>query len=141
MISGQDNECQTAKPKWVVRSNNNTDAQLLAENLNISIVTARVLARRVGNDLQLARNFINPVLSTLLSPFKMRDMALAAQRIVSAIRSKEKIIVFGDYDADGVTATAVLITVFSELGANVTHYLPSRMEEGYGISDTFIEHC
>ncbi len=141
MISGQDNECQTAKPKWVVRSNNNTDAQLLAENLNISIVTARVLARRVGNDLQLARNFINPVLSTLLSPFKMRDMALAAQRIVSAIRSKEKIIVFGDYDADGVTATAVLITVFSELGANVTHYLPSRMEEGYGISDTFIEHA
>ncbi len=141
MISGQDNECQTAKPKWVVRSCNNTDAQLLAENLNISIVTARVLARRVGNDLQLARNFINPVLSTLLSPFKMRDMAIATKRIVAAIRSKEKIIVFGDYDADGVTATAVLITVFSELGANVTHYLPSRMEEGYGISETFIEHA
>ncbi len=141
MISGQDNECQIAKPKWVVRASHNEYAKIIAEQLNISRVTAKVLAQRVGNDLQKAKNFINPVLSTLLSPLKMRDMAIASKRIVQAIRNKEKIIVFGDYDADGVTATAVLVTVFAEMGANVSHYLPSRMEEGYGISTSFIEHA
>ena len=141
MITGQDNECQAAKPRWVVRSGRDADAKLLAEQLNISRVTAKVLALRVGNDIQKARNFINPLLSTLLSPFKMRDMDVAAKRIVEAIRAKEHIIVFGDYDADGVTATAILITILAELGANVSHYLPSRMEEGYGISEAFIEHA
>lgn len=141
MISGQDNECQIAKPKWVVRSASYNHAKLLADELNISLVTAKVLTQRVGNDVEKARNFINPVLTTMLSPFLMRDMEKAANRIVQAIRKKEKIIVFGDYDADGVTATAVLMTVFSELGANISHYLPSRMEEGYGISDSFIEYA
>ena len=141
MITGQDNECQTAKPRWALRPDRNADAKILAEQLNLSLVTAKVLALRVGNDIQKARNFINPVLSTLLSPFKMRDMDIATKRIVEAIRSKEHIIVFGDYDADGVTATAILITIFAELGADVSHYLPSRMEEGYGISSAFIEHA
>lgn len=141
MISGQNNECQLAKPKWVVRTTNDEDAKVLSEHLKISYVTAQVLTQRVGSDIQKAQNFINPVLSTMLSPSKMRGMDIATKRIVKAIRSKEKIIVFGDYDADGVTATAVLMTVFSEMGANVTHYLPSRMEEGYGMSSTFLEHA
>ncbi len=141
MISGQDNECQTAKPRWVVRTTDNIAAEKIAEFLGISRVTATILAQRVGSNLQNAKNFINPVLSTLLSPLKMRDMEKASLRIVQAIKSKESIIVFGDYDADGVTATAVLITVFAELGANVSHYLPSRMEEGYGMSKAFIKHA
>ena len=141
MISGQNSECQQARPQWVVRSHRASVAAKIAEQLELSRVTATVLAQRVKGDIDKARSFINPILSSVLSPFEMRGMDIATKRIVKAIRHKEKIIVFGDYDADGVTATAVLVTMFRTLGANVSHYLPSRMEEGYGISNSFIEYA
>lgn len=71
----------------------------------------------------------------------MRMMDLAAARVARAVRNKEKIVVFGDYDADGVTATAVVLRILQALGHPSEHYLPSRMEEGYGMSAAFVQRA
>ena len=128
MITGQDNECQTAKPRWALRPDRNADAKILAEQLNLSPVTAKVLALRVGNDIQKARNFINPVLATMLSPFEMRDMNVCRHQADCSRRSAVKSIL--SYLAimmlTELRQRRFLFTIFSELGADVSHYLPSQ---------------
>lgn len=103
------------------------------------MVTAGILAQRIPDaSLDEVRSFLRPALKELTPPRQMRRMDVAAARLARAVRNKEKIVVFGDYDADGVTATAVMLRIFQALGHPAGHYLPSRMEEGYGISHAFV---
>lgn len=114
-------------------------AQEIASSLGISIITAKILAQRLpAATSDEVKAFLRPSLMAMTSPRKMRDMDIATRRIARAVHNKEKIVVFGDYDADGVTATAVLLRIFQALGHPATHYLPSRIEEGYGLSQSFV---
>lgn len=125
--------------RWIVNPVASA-SDAIARELGISSLTAGLLANRLPNaDTEALRHFLRPSLNDLHSPWLLPDMNPAADRIVNAIRNQERIVVHGDYDADGVTATAVLLRLFQALGHPAESHLPSRMEHGYGISDEFVK--
>ncbi len=81
-----------------------------------------------------AETFLNPSSKNLHSPFLMEDMKKIVQRIQKAISSKESIVIYGDYDVDGICSTTILYETLQHLGARVSYYIPSRHEEGYGLN-------
>jgi single-stranded-DNA-specific exonuclease len=105
----------------------------LATDLRISPVTARLLCIRGLGDVDLARQFLAPSLDDLLDPFGLADMGVAVERILGAIARKERIAIHGDYDVDGVTSTVILRRALELLGADVIHFLPERLRDGYGL--------
>jgi single-stranded-DNA-specific exonuclease len=118
---------------WQISPCSHEEAVTLTRELGISETTARVLVRRGYGDPEAAGRFLaggDPG----HDPFELGDMAAACERIRDAIAKKERICVHGDYDADGICATALAVLVLRELGADVDWHLPSRFEEGYGVS-------
>src|SRR4030042_1494794 len=85
--------------------------------------------------------FINPKMEDLSYPFKLSGMDKAVERIVDALRKNERIMVYGDYDVDGVTASSLMFLVLNTLGAQVIYYLPNRLVEGYGLSEDGIHEA
>jgi single-stranded-DNA-specific exonuclease len=118
---------------WNITQCSQPQALALAERLGISETTARVLVRRGYEDPQAAERFLAGG-DPLHDPFGLGDTAAACERIRAAIATKEQICVHGDYDADGICATALAVLVLRELGGEVAWHLPSRFEEGYGVS-------
>ncbi len=111
----------------------------LEGRFGLSPVAAAVLASRLDEpSIDAAERFLNPRLTDLLPAWDLEGMRPAADRLARALRGKERVIVHGDYDADGVTACALLVRVCQALGHAITPYIPSRMEEGYGLSDAFV---
>jgi single-stranded-DNA-specific exonuclease len=119
--------------RWEVRPSNGFDDSPLKE-LGISSLTAQVLSNRGISNVEQARRFISPALSDLPNPFTMKDMDKAVARIAKAILQNEKITIFGDYDVDGTTATALLLLFLKKAGGAVDFYLPHRLKEGYGLN-------
>ena len=117
---------------WSVKPCPHDEASSLAEALEVSETTARVLVRRGYADTEQARAFLDGALPGH-DPFLLGDMAGAVEAIKSAIAAGKKICVHGDYDAEGICATALAVLILRELGADVTWHLPSRFEEGYGV--------
>ena len=97
-------------------------------------VVAAVLINRGFEEPDQAQAFLNPSLGQIRSPFLMKDMNTAVTRIIQAIGQGERIFVFGDYDVDGMTATAVLLDFFSHLDVDVFYHVPDRLTEGYGLT-------
>jgi single-stranded-DNA-specific exonuclease len=110
------------------------DARALARELGVSATAGAVLARRGHVDPERATKFFDPKLADLTPPFAMRDRTEAVERIARAVRKKERVCVFGDYDADGVTSAALLTSVLRALGADVATRLADRFDGGYGLS-------
>src|SRR5271168_2876790 len=118
--------------RWRGRIGDDRAALALAQRLELPEPVARVLAGR-GIGLDDAEGFLNPTLRAMLpDPFHLRDMARAAERIVDAVRSGEAIGVFGDYDVDGATSSALLKHFFASVGVPIRVYIPDRLKEGYG---------
>ncbi|MBN2418955.1 MAG: single-stranded-DNA-specific exonuclease RecJ [Deltaproteobacteria bacterium] len=106
----------------------------LTRETGISSIKARLLINRgIGNPHDI-NSFLSPKLSGLIEPMLLKDMEEGAAMVVSAIERQEKIAIFGDYDADGLTSTALLVNFFSELGIPVLYYIPDRITEGYGLN-------
>lgn len=110
----------------------------LASDLGISIFTARLLANRGITDAAEARTYLYPSFDELHDPFKFNDMGKAVDRINKAIARGEKICIYGDYDADGTTATAVLLNTLQQLDAPADFYIPDR-DDGYGLSEDTVK--
>ncbi len=126
-------------PRWVLAPAPGETAHALARDLGLSAVTAGLLVQRLEvPSPQAAQAFLRPSLGQLHGPWQLQGMREAAARIVRAIEASERIVIYGDYDTDGVTATAVLARILQQLGCRPATYLPSRLEEGYGLSDEFI---
>lgn len=106
----------------------------MAEELCISPRTAELLLSRGITDCDEAANFLNPSESALENAYLLKDMDKTVSRIRKAIDLGEKIVVFGDYDADGVCATAIMLSCLRRLGANAEYMIPSRHEDGYGMT-------
>ncbi len=104
------------------------------KELGISPLTAQVLRNRGIGSAEEARRFLFPTLFDLPDPSSMKDMAKAVGRIAKAIRNREPITLFGDYDVDGTTATALLLLFLQKAGAQVDFYIPDRLQEGYGLN-------
>ncbi len=131
-------------PKGILLSSNRTEkiwdiCQDFSETfpgkeLGISPLLARILCNRGISNLEEARHFLSPALSDLPNPFLMQDMDRAVARIIQAIQRHEPIAIFGDYDVDGTTATALLFLFLKSLGAIADFVIPHRLQEGYGLN-------
>lgn len=100
---------------------------------------ARVMINRGISDAGDAKKFLEKDVSSLYSPFLIDDMAKAVERIKRAVESGEKITVYGDYDVDGITSTAMMVSFLRKMGANVDAYIPDRQNEGYGVNKDAVE--
>ncbi len=109
--------------------------------LGISPVVADILAQRGFSQPEEAIEFLRPTLLNLHSPFCFHDMLRASERLSLALKHKERVLVYGDYDVDGVTGTALLYKVLSNLGVKAVSYIPNRQDEGYGLNLEAIERA
>jgi single-stranded-DNA-specific exonuclease len=122
------------RPKRWNLATPNPDTAILAQRLKTSPLIAQVLLNRGISDPGDCENFLRPTLRCLYDPALIPNLTLAAERIAKAIRDQEKIVVYGDYDVDGITATAILWHAIRQLGGVVEYYIPHRIEEGYGLN-------
>jgi single-stranded-DNA-specific exonuclease len=124
------------KKQWAVRPPDppGADSAQLAKSLKVSPLLAQVLINRGITDTQSASVFLRPKLTQLIDPAQMPGIDPAVQRLKQAVKNKEKITVYGDYDVDGITGVAILWQVLTLLGADVDYYIPHRIDEGYGLN-------
>ncbi len=120
--------------KWQIQPRESNRISRLAAEIGCHPVIAAVLISRNLSVPADATDFLNPSLSLIRSPWVMKDMEPAVERIVQAIRKEEQILVFGDYDVDGLTSTALLVNFFGHLDMNVAYHIPHRLTEGYGLT-------
>src|SRR5664279_966816 len=113
----------------------------LAAQLKISPLLAQCLLNRGFSEPAAIESFLEPRLKSLADPFLLPNMAAAVERLLRAREQNEPLVIFGDYDVDGVTSTALLTGVLRALGWQVNFYLPNRMDEGYGLSADGVENC
>ncbi|MFN2576954.1 MAG: single-stranded-DNA-specific exonuclease RecJ [Pyrinomonadaceae bacterium] len=125
--------------KWIVRERDHLRAAQLAAVLGVPTIVADLLIARGYDDAESARSFLNPGLDHLHDPFLMRGMSEAVGRLGQAIDSKEPVLIYGDYDVDGTTGTAVLLRALRMLGATAGYHVPHRFTEGYGIRQEVLE--
>jgi len=111
----------------------------LANDLRISPITARLLCIRGMGGLEAASRFLAPSLDHLHDPFMLADMEIAVDRVLAAIQRRERIAIHGDYDVDGVTSTVILRRALELLGADVTHFIPERLRDGYGLQPAALD--
>ena len=125
----------TADRQWNLRpaADQDTVSRLSAE-LGVDRVLAELLVQRGVKTFDEARSFFRPSLDHLHDPFLMKDMDKAVDRIHTALQGKEKILVYGDYDVDGTTAVAQVVTFLGRFSDKVDYYIPDRYDEGYGLS-------
>ena len=125
--------------KWNLRPYNEMDALALSQRLGLPSIVAQMLAAR-GFHMDSAESFLNPTLrANLPDPYSLKDMETAVARITHAIQNKQNIVIFGDYDVDGATSSALLYRYFNQLGATARVYIPDRIDEGYGPNETAFE--
>lgn len=127
--------------RWITAEADESLIQSLSADVGITRQVARILVLRGVSTAGTARDFLNPRLSLLGDPFQIPGMQKAAERLYRAVSGSERVVVFGDYDADGITATALLVSVLREMGGDAGWCLPQRVEEGYGLSVEGMERC
>ncbi len=129
------------KCRWQLAPPQPLLAGRLASDLNFSQLLAQCLLNRGLSEPASITPFLEPRLKQLADPFLLPNMNAAVERLFRAHANRESLVIFGDYDVDGVTSTALLTETFRALGWDASHYLPHRMEEGYGLSRDGVENC
>ena len=129
--------------RWVVKpQGNRATVEALASHLGMSTVLTNLLVQRGIDTVEKAKKFFSPSLRDLHDPFLMKDMERAVERIERAVKTGEKVMIYGDYDVDGTTAVALVYKFLSQIGhKNLLFYIPDRYVDGYGISIRSIDHA
>ncbi len=128
--------------RWVfAQPDEETHVQQLKQKLGVPAKIAELLAIRGIDTYDDAKLFFRPTIDRLHDPFLMKDMDIAAERLALAIRNSEKVLVYGDYDVDGTTATSCIYLFLKEFGVDVDFYIPHRFKEGYGINPEGIKYA
>lgn len=127
--------------RWQLCDYDKSAVRKLAHSLGLFETTAALLVRRGISTVSAAEKFLHPKLSDLHPPFLMKDMDIAVARIKSAISGGEMILIYGDYDVDGTTATVILKRALESVGAEVNYYIPERLVNGYGLREDAIEEA
>jgi single-stranded-DNA-specific exonuclease len=122
------------REKIVFRKYDDKIVEKVKTELNISEMFAKVLVARGLTEFEQSKDFFNPLLENLHDPFLFNEMNSAIQRIIMAKEIREKVVIYGDYDVDGITATTLILRVLKKIGINADYYLPDRLTQGYGIS-------
>ncbi len=129
------------KSQWVIYEENKELQRTLSDELNISEITSQVLINRGFKDINVIKKFLNINLHSLSFPLLLKDIEKACDRIIFAMKRNQKILIYGDYDVDGITSVAILINFFKEIGYdNVNFYIPERLTEGYGLNTKVLKH-
>ena len=127
--------------RWTLREPVAEAVRTLKSELDISSLTARLLVNRGIRDPDEAHRFLHPRFEDLHDPLLMKDMDRAVPLIRKALEKKQKIVVHGDYDVDGITSSLILKRALEMLGGRVRIHIPRRLEDGYGIQDEFVQEC
>ena len=125
--------------KWVCKEIDENQVNDIVKKYKINEVLARILINKGITSKEDIELFMNPTRNDFHDPFLMPDMEIAAQRVIKAIEDNQKIIIYGDYDADGITSTTVLKSFLKERGLQVDSYIPNRLDEGYGLNKEAIK--
>ena len=125
--------------KWQIYETDEEKVEKLKEKYKINNLLAIILVNRGITDEEEIRQFLKPTRQDFYDPYLMKDMEIAVERIVKAIENQEKVIIYGDYDVDGITSTTVLKKFLKDLGLEVSYYIPNRLNEGYGLNKTAVE--
>ena len=128
--------------KWVVQPQPDQKAvRELSSKLFLPEIAASILVNRGIDSTESAEKFLKPSLKDLFDPFLISGMKDAVDRVISSLTKNEKIMIYGDYDVDGITSASLMFLVLNRLGANVSYYLPNRLVEGYGISEDGLQEA
>lgn len=127
------------KKKWEYYEPNKQLVEQIAKEHNISELLAKILVNRNITENNQIKIFLEPKRNNFHDPFTMKDIEKAVNRIIKAINDKEKTIIYGDYDVDGITSITVLKKFLKERGLEVDYYIPNRLEEGYGLNKKAIQ--
>jgi len=125
--------------KWIVQPVQQDRTERLVEELKISQLQALLLINRGIQDPEAAHRFLYSTLQDMYDPFIMKDMRRTVERIARAIHQKEKILIYGDFDVDGVTSIVVLKKTIQLLGGNCGFYIPRRLSDVYGLKQEAID--
>ena len=125
--------------RWRIQPHDAAVVAALEHSVGVSSIVARLLAARGLRDAAAAKSFLAGTLADLRDPELLPGVPAAAERIVNAVRAGRKIAIYGDYDADGMCATAILIGCLEALDADAKWYVPDRFEEGYGLNAKALE--
>jgi len=120
--------------QWKISEGNREAEDLLVKELRVHQLISRILTSRRILSTEDASRYLSPSLNDLHNPLLMKDMQKGVQRLTGAIYNREKIVIYGDYDADGVTSVVVLLKFLMEIGHSVTYYIPDRIKDGYGLN-------
>lgn len=124
--------------KWEFYEENSEKIIDIAKKHNISELLTKILVNRGITDDKEIDTFLNPTRNDFYDPYLMPDMDKAVERIIKAINNQEKVMIYGDYDVDGITSITVLKKFLEERGLKTGHYIPNRLEEGYGLNENAI---
>ena len=113
----------------------------LSKKINVNFLLATLLVQRGITSFDVSRKFFRPDLSQLHDPYLMKDMDQAVKRLNEAIIAKEKILVYGDYDVDGITSVTLVYSFLKEFYNNIEFYIPDRQQEGYGVSERGLKYA
>ncbi len=127
--------------RWSIAPQEQSQSGRLANELGVSRLLGQCLINRGLGDPDEARRFLRPQLKDLAHPFDVPNMKAAVDRLFEARSKGERVVIFGDYDVDGVTSTALLVEVMEEFGWDIKAYLPHRLNDGYGLSAVAVEKC
>lgn len=125
--------------KWLYSKFEDDKVKKIAEENNVSELLAKILLCREFESKDTIDDFLHPKIDNLYDPFLLNDMQIAVDTIIDSCNKKEKITIYGDYDVDGITSVSVLKKFFADMGVNAEHYLPSRLEEGYGLNNDALD--
>lgn len=126
---------------WNIKSPHQPTVQKLRKEFNVPEIVARVIANRGLSSLADSKPFFEPSLTNLHDPFGMLNMNRAAENVAYHIEHRKPILIFGDYDVDGITGSSMLYLTLNALGANTSVYIPDREKEGYGLSEAGIDRA
>ncbi len=128
--------------QWVLpKLEERPECRHLAEQLGVPVSIARLLYQRGYQTLEEAAQFLDPKLAALTDPFLLPDMEKAVDRLLQAVEKKQRVVLYGDYDVDGLTSLSLLSRILRAYGCNVVCFIPDRMNEGYGLSAKGVERC
>ena len=125
--------------KWQIYQTNEQKVEEIAKKYEINKLLATILVNRDITEKQTIEKFLNPKRNDFYDPYLMPDMEIAVERIIKAIEKNEKILIYGDYDVDGITSVTVLKSFLEERGITISEYIPNRLKEGYGLNKKAIE--
>lgn len=127
------------KKRWHIMPRNVEKENTLIRELGVNPIVARLMVNR-GIDVNEGHCFLEGTLDDLLDPFTLKDMETAVALVLETIETRKPIVVYGDYDVDGITATSLLYRFLVRMGADVSYYIPERQSEGYGLNLEALEH-